>query len=38
MCDYMYYEETSRLRAKKHIQEPEPELEKVKDPPMAIKA
>jgi hypothetical protein len=38
MCDYMYYEEARRLRAKKHIQEPEPELEKVEEQPMAIKA
>ena len=39
MCDYMHYEEFRRQRAKKIAEpEPEPELERVEEQPVSIKA
>ena len=38
MCDYMYYEHKQRAKIKNPLPETEPELEKVEEHPMAVKA
>jgi hypothetical protein len=40
MCDYMYYEELRKHKVKKHLAEPEPELEQQleEEKPVVIKA
>jgi hypothetical protein len=38
MCDYMYYEQHKRAKVKNPMPEAEPELEKVEEQPMAVKA
>jgi hypothetical protein len=38
MCDYLYYEEPRKKARKIAIPEPEPELEKVEEKPMMVKA
>jgi len=38
MCDYMYYEHKQRGKLKNLIPAEEPELEKVEEQPMTVKA
>jgi hypothetical protein len=38
MCDYLYYEEPRKKARKITIPEPEPELEKVEEKPIMVKA
>ena len=38
MCDYMYYEPKQRAKIKNPLPEQEPELEKVEEQPMVVKA
>jgi hypothetical protein len=38
MCDYMYYENKHKARAKNLISAEEPELEKVEEQPMVVKS
>lgn len=38
MCDYMYYEEKQKSKLKNMVPAEEPELEKVEEQPMTVKA
>jgi hypothetical protein len=38
MCDYMYYEQKQRGKLKNLVPAEEPELEKVEEQPMTVKA